>query len=946
MASYRYQRGDRPLEGYTIEHAVGRGGFGEVYYAVSDSGKQVALKAVQNYEDIELRGSTHCMNLKSPHLVTIFDVRHSERGDPFVIMEYVSGPSLRELLDASPAGLGQEKAAWFIREIAKAVSLLHDHGIVHRDLKPHNVFFEDGYVMVGDYSLSKVITTSHRSGHTLTVGTVHYMAPEISLGRYDRTVDIYAMGVLLYEMLTGKPPFLGESMGEVLMKHMSQEVDVSSLPRSFAAVVQKAMARDPDARYQSADEMVEALFGSDAVRDGASGFDPGSLTMIARRAVEKSRPMPATVARDSDAHKAAVRSKNVADKRDRFSAGSGQDSPMPQDWPPTRSGPNTVPFWVGQFISRVGARLAIRPYPEKAIFWERSDELRFGVRSVLAAAALFIGSLGIISLCQATGRPFISPGVKPLYLVPVLAISLTAGAALAGWLLAFFRIRLPWFVIRGVYYAACGFPVFVFAMLNDDVARLNAEVLAALVMPVLVMDWRWITSSRRRSRVSVVPSLVAAVSAATASTVIASSSTLSGENSIIAVAGLAATMAMATQLLMPFSESRSQKVKMATGWIESLEGLAECLAQDDDEARDSTSGNSRRTVTVSNSLAPAEDKQDVGHDGESVTKDGQPLVTDDDFDVSWRSANLNEDAGVTNASISDAGMPAVDDSLIDAPPPRGRMPALVLGLVPLAMMPVFGLHRFYVGKVFSGVLYLLTLGLFGVGQLIDVVLIALGEFRDAEGRLLTTWRSSPDELSGAGEKVNSLSVVPSPPSLFSNGLAIVGGIFLTLDIVLGGLLAINGPKIIAAGAFSTFGLSPGFMSYLLGMDDWQGVVHDLWAIVCGVLSVATVGLLMTSRLRYGFAHVARVIPAGWAFGVVFVMLMGGTQRIQWEQVVESLNRQQVGPALQFILSGDLIASSIGSAVAFSVALLILSWPPRRESVAVVEQVHTHVAQRH
>lgn len=76
------------------------------------------------------------------------------------------------------------------------------------------------------------------------------------------------------------------------------------------------------------------------------------------------------------------------------------------------------------------------------------------------------------------------------------------------------------------------------------------------------------------------------------------------------------------------------------------------------------------------------------------------------------------------------------------------------------------------------------------------------------------------------------------------------------------------------------------------------------------------------------------------------MLMGGTQRIQWEQVVESLNRQQVGPALQFILSGDLIASSIGSAVAFSVALLILSWPPRRESVAVVEQVHTHVAQRH
>ena len=110
MASYRYQHGDRPLNGYTIEQALGRGGFGEVYYAVSDSGRQVALKAVQNYEDIELRGISHCMNLKSPHLVSIFDVKHSDRGDPFVIMEYVAGPSLRDLLDEAPNGLGTGKS--------------------------------------------------------------------------------------------------------------------------------------------------------------------------------------------------------------------------------------------------------------------------------------------------------------------------------------------------------------------------------------------------------------------------------------------------------------------------------------------------------------------------------------------------------------------------------------------------------------------------------------------------------------------------------------------------------------------------------------------------------------------------------------------------------------------------------------------------------------------
>ena len=166
MTAFKYQHGDRPLDGYTIEYGLGRGGFGEVYYAVSDSGRQVAIKSVQNYEDIELRGIRHCMNLKSPHLVSIFDVKYNERKEPFVLMEYVSGPSLRDLLDDAPEGLGETKAAFFIREMAKGLSYLHDHNIVHRDLKPHNVFYEDGYVKIGDYSLSKAVTSSHRSGHT------------------------------------------------------------------------------------------------------------------------------------------------------------------------------------------------------------------------------------------------------------------------------------------------------------------------------------------------------------------------------------------------------------------------------------------------------------------------------------------------------------------------------------------------------------------------------------------------------------------------------------------------------------------------------------------------------------------------------------------------------------------------------------------------------------
>src|SRR3989440_4644019 len=278
MRGYRYKHGDRPLEGYTIQRAAGRGGFGEVYYAVSDSGREVALKIVHSFEQVELRGIGHCMNLKSPHLVTIFDVREGTDGQPIVIMEFVAGPSLRELLDEAPSGLGEQKAAFFLREIGKGLTYLHDCGIVHRDLKPANIFYENGYVKIGDYGLSKAISASHRSGQTMTVGTVHYMAPEIGAGRYDRSIDIYAMGVLLYEMLAGHPPFYGASAVEVLMKHLGTPVDVSGVAEPFATVVRKAMAQDPSERYETVQQMVEAVFGADHVRESVSCFSPESLT--------------------------------------------------------------------------------------------------------------------------------------------------------------------------------------------------------------------------------------------------------------------------------------------------------------------------------------------------------------------------------------------------------------------------------------------------------------------------------------------------------------------------------------------------------------------------------------------------------------------------------------------------------------------------------------------
>lgn len=257
-----YVSGDQPLSGYTIKRGIGHGGFGEVYYAVSDGGKEVALKLVRRNFDVELRGIRHCLNLKHPNLLSVFDLRQDSHGDHWVVMEHVSGESLERMLAANPNGLPLEQAlAWF-HGIAAGVACLHDHGIVHRDLKPANLFSEDGQVKVGDYGLSKFISCSRRSGHTESVGTVHYMAPEIANGRYGKEIDIYALGVLLYEMLTGRVPFEGESVGEVLMKHLMSPPNLTGVAEPYRSVIAKALEKDPAQRFNSVGAMVAALPGA------------------------------------------------------------------------------------------------------------------------------------------------------------------------------------------------------------------------------------------------------------------------------------------------------------------------------------------------------------------------------------------------------------------------------------------------------------------------------------------------------------------------------------------------------------------------------------------------------------------------------------------------------------------------------------------------------------
>lgn len=286
--SFTYPSGSTPLDRYTIRRGIGMGGFGEVYFAVSEAGKEVALKRIQRNLEVELRGVSHCLNLKHPNLIALYDICHDDQEQAWVVMEYVAGQNLRQVLDQSPHGLAVPEVRRWLSGIAAGVDHLHGAGLVHRDLKPGNVFDDMGIVKVGDYGLSKFISTSHRGGHTESVGTFHYMAPEIGRGEYGREIDIYAIGIMTYELLTGTVPFDGESCHEIIVKHMTAQPDVSLIAEPYRSVVAKCLEKDPANRFCCVREMTNAL--------GITQADAAAIPIAATQAETPDAPILASLA--------------------------------------------------------------------------------------------------------------------------------------------------------------------------------------------------------------------------------------------------------------------------------------------------------------------------------------------------------------------------------------------------------------------------------------------------------------------------------------------------------------------------------------------------------------------------------------------------------------------------------------------------------------------------
>ena len=258
---------------YEILERIGIGGMAVVYKGRDHRlNRLVAIKILKEElaQDAEFRRRFHDESqavamLSHPNIMAVYDVSHTAELD-YIVMELLDGITLKQYMQKKGGKLAWREALHFITQIMKALSHAHSRGIIHRDIKPHNVMvLRDGSLKVADFGIARLTSAAQATLTQEALGSVHYISPEQARGSHiDARSDIYSAGVVLYEMITGRLPYEGDSPVAVAIQHINsiplspREID-PEIPEALEAITMKAMASDVNQRYISADAMLADL---------------------------------------------------------------------------------------------------------------------------------------------------------------------------------------------------------------------------------------------------------------------------------------------------------------------------------------------------------------------------------------------------------------------------------------------------------------------------------------------------------------------------------------------------------------------------------------------------------------------------------------------------------------------------------------------------------------
>jgi serine/threonine-protein kinase len=285
--------GEKIAERYEVEELVGHGGMSSVYKAQDTLlERHVALKilheqysADDDFVERFKREARSVAQLQHPNIVTVID-RGEEDGCQYIVFEYIDGESLKQLVDRT-GPLPARRVVELGLQIAEALAFAHQHGLVHRDVKPQNVLIDpDGRAKVTDFGIARSLEAQGLTATGRVLGTTDYVSPEQALGHeVTGQSDIYSLGIVLYEMLTGEAPFRADTQVAVAMKHVREPLpDVQrrrpEISASLARVVEHATAKETQNRYQNVSEMVHDLEEVLAIEAARTGQTSGEATTV------------------------------------------------------------------------------------------------------------------------------------------------------------------------------------------------------------------------------------------------------------------------------------------------------------------------------------------------------------------------------------------------------------------------------------------------------------------------------------------------------------------------------------------------------------------------------------------------------------------------------------------------------------------------------------------